>query len=783
MGIQRTLKIQFGLLILTLFGIAVIFATPLTTATPNVQAVEEAESTPTPTPDPSMVQSVPVIGGKSLSEPVVTSQAAEGETLEALSTQANLLQNGSFELGPNPGSFLPLNPGDTSINNWTVISSSVPGGGGGIDYLGTGWRSSDGSRSLDLNGTPGVGGIYQDFTTTPGQKYVVSFDLAGHPSGLFQTMKVSAIALGSSTGFPTQEAMFSFQSGTDQNNLGWQRQTWEFTAETPQTRLQFESWQIGYRFGGPALDNVSVSPRTYAISGTVYIDKNTNDKFDKGDNSYKSAILTLDTGQTANTDSDGNYSFTNLPEGKYTVTLTLPDGYTNATPNQVTITLNDNVSQNFGIISCIGDSGFDICHLKKGDILFETANGISGKGIAGYVGSYWFHTALYAGEGQLLEAAGPITPISDQVRQIAIQKSSFYKYAKDWTVTRLKSQYQSSIDSAVVWAQNKAEDPNVVFMWPVIKWLNPDNKSQDSEFYCALFVWRAFKEAGPSLDLDFPSGYLSIKDGAIAAKLLNQVLPDDIYSSAYPNPFGYDVKTDVVIDPNPSWSRWEIILYSPADIAVTDSSGNITGLDPQTGTVKSDIPNSYYSGAGAEPEWVSIGNAQGTQIIQVKGTGTGSYHLALQQFANTASSIQSQVFVWETTPGQVDSFSVNSSSNGTIILTPSELTVPIDIKPGSSPAPINVKSNGVIPVAILSTAEFDATKIDAPNVEFGPNKATASANHWHLDDVNGDGKLDMVLQFETQHSGITADSTRACLTGKTTAGLGIKGCDAITIVK
>jgi choice-of-anchor C domain-containing protein len=162
-----------------------------------------------------------------------------------------LLSNGSFESGPDPGLFLPLNPGDTSINNWTVISSSVPGGGGGgIDYLGTGWRSSHGSRSLDLNGTPGVGGVYQDFTTTPGLKYIVSFDMAGHPSGLLQTMRVSAAG---------QSQNFTFQSGIDQNNLGWQMRTWEFTARTSKTRIQFESWQIGYRYGGPALDNVDVT--------------------------------------------------------------------------------------------------------------------------------------------------------------------------------------------------------------------------------------------------------------------------------------------------------------------------------------------------------------------------------------------------------------------------------------------------------------------------------------------------------------------------------------------
>jgi len=45
--------------------------------------------------------------------------------------------------------------------------------------------------------------------------------------------------------------------------------------------------------------------------------------------------------------------------------------------------------------------------------------------------------------------------------------------------------------------------------------------------------------------------------------------------------------------------------------------------------------------------------------------------------------------------------------------TPCVLQVAVDIKPGSSVNPLDLKSNGLIPVAILSTATFDATTVDA----------------------------------------------------------------------
>ncbi len=75
--------------------------------------------------------------------------------------------------------------------------------------------------------------------------------------------------------------------------------------------------------------------------------------------------------------------------------------------------------------------------------------------------------------------------------------------------------------------------------------------------------------------------------------------------------------------------------------------------------------------------------------------------------------------------------------------------VPIDIKPGSFPNSINPDKNGVIPVAILGTATFDATQVDPDTVQFGPDGATKMHKKAHLEDVDGDGDTDMVLHFRT----------------------------------
>jgi hypothetical protein len=84
--------------------------------------------------------------------------------------------------------------------------------------------------------------------------------------------------------------------------------------------------------------------------------------------------------------------------------------------------------------------------------------------------------------------------------------------------------------------------------------------------------------------------------------------------------------------------------------------------------------------------------------------------------------------------------------------------VDIDIKPGSDPNSFNVKSKGVLPVAILSTADFDATQVDPDTVKltyplfaFGPSPEV-SPLRWNLEDVNEDGVMDLVFKFDTQES-------------------------------
>jgi hypothetical protein len=94
------------------------------------------------------------------------------------------------------------------------------------------------------------------------------------------------------------------------------------------------------------------------------------------------------------------------------------------------------------------------------------------------------------------------------------------------------------------------------------------------------------------------------------------------------------------------------------------------------------------------------------------------------------------------------------------------IEVYFDIKPGSCPNPLNVKSKGVLPVAILGTENFDVMDIDLMmlRLTYENSPGEVMPLRWSYEDVGtpfmgdpcechemgGDGLTDLTLKFETQ---------------------------------
>jgi hypothetical protein len=86
----------------------------------------------------------------------------------------------------------------------------------------------------------------------------------------------------------------------------------------------------------------------------------------------------------------------------------------------------------------------------------------------------------------------------------------------------------------------------------------------------------------------------------------------------------------------------------------------------------------------------------------------------------------------------------------------------LDVKPGSHPNSINLNSNGVLPVAVLTTSaddgepeDFDATSILTNTIAL--NDIAIDPVHYAYEDVDGDGDTDLMLDFSMEdivHDGV-----------------------------
>jgi hypothetical protein len=127
----------------------------------------------------------------------------------------------------------------------------------------------------------------------------------------------------------------------------------------------------------------------------------------------------------------------------------------------------------------------------------------------------------------------------------------------------------------------------------------------------------------------------------------------------------------------------------------------------------------------------------------------------------------------------------------------SPLTVPvtIDIKPGSFPTSINLGKKGLLPVAILGSAEFDVTTIDPETIEIdGVSLAERGSKKnpklaFSIEDVNGDSYDDLVAFFSVpelvEAEALMETTEDLTLMGNLKAEFGgtpISGTDSVRIV-
>lgn len=123
-----------------------------------------------------------------------------------------------------------------------------------------------------------------------------------------------------------------------------------------------------------------------------------------------------------------------------------------------------------------------------------------------------------------------------------------------------------------------------------------------------------------------------------------------------------------------------------------------------------------------------------------------------------------------------------------IAVSPAKPTRPveIDIKPGSSDNTLNLESSGVIPVAILGSATFDPSAVDPESVTLAGARVRLNGRSGRYscapDDVNGDGRADLVCHVITDQLELQVGETIAVLEAETYSGEMLRGADSIRII-
>jgi YVTN family beta-propeller protein len=110
--------------------------------------------------------------------------------------------------------------------------------------------------------------------------------------------------------------------------------------------------------------------------------------------------------------------------------------------------------------------------------------------------------------------------------------------------------------------------------------------------------------------------------------------------------------------------------------------------------------------------------------------------------------------------------------------------VTIDVRPGIDPNTINLGSQGTVPVAVFSTADFDATTVDPESLTLAGAGVATGPDGTPLvseEDVDGDGLADLVAQFEIQDLNLTQEDEWVILEGQTFEDIPFVGGDVVWV--
>lgn len=213
----------------------------------------------------------------------------------------------------------------------------------------------------------------------------------------------------------------------------------------------------------------------------------------------------------------------------------------------------------------------------------------------------------------------------------------------------------------------------------------------------------------------------------------------------------------------------DIFVYRQSDVA-----SSLSIVESFDGTGQGFVFDFFHAHDGFS--WydlrVDADSATGELALYVDGARLFTYRAATT-YRTGLSGLNSG-----NTGGRFDDFRLTGLTGAEPVI------VSIDVRPGSSLNRINARSNGMVPVAILSTEDLNAlSEVDQSSLTFGPTGDEASAAFCNARgvDVNGDGLKDLVCHFRTQNAAFQCEDGVGILRGRTVTGEFLEGSQAVSI--